>query len=283
MDKTAFNFLIAKAAHDSFELHFTLEIYYGIPSLYLVTHTGPAYLLRFIYPMAARDRSRSRSPTRAKKSSGLKWKQKKPATQTNDPADRRERDYRDENRRPDRRDPRDRNDEFDRKPKREDTVGARQERGVSDDADTTKMPATAPPAANSIAAKFGAAGARYTASNKPAGDAAAASAGSSQLPASNSTAPTSTTTSTTAIPRPSNEEMIIVNINDRLGTKAAIPCLASDPVKMFKVMVAARIGRQPHEILIKRQGERPFKDILTLADYGVSNGVQLDLELDTGD
>lgn len=77
--------------------------------------------------------------------------------------------------------------------------------------------------------------------------------------------------------------MIIVNINDRLGTKAAIPCLASDPVKMFKVMVAARIGRQPHEILIKRQGERPFKDILTLADYGVSNGVQLDLELDTGD
>lgn len=24
--------------------------------------------------------------------------------------------------------------------------------------------------------------------------------------------------------------MIIVNVNDRLGTKAAIPCLASDPV-----------------------------------------------------
>lgn len=236
--------------------------------------------------MAARDRSRSRSPTRAKKTSGLKWKQKKPATQSNDPADRSsERDYRDENRRPDRRDPKDRNDEFDRKPKREDTVGARQEREVSDEADRTKPPAIAPPAANSIAAKFGAAGARYTASNKPAGDAAAASAGSKQVPTSNSTAPTTTTSSstTTAIPRPSNEEMIIVNINDRLGTKAAIPCLASDPVKMFKVMVAARIGRQPHEILIKRQGERPFKDILTLADYGVSNGVQLDLELDTGD
>lgn len=282
MDKTAFNFSIAKAAHDSFELHFTLEIYYGIPSLYLVTHTGPAYLLRSIYPMAARDRSRSRSPTRAKKSSGLKWKQKKPATQTNDPADRSERDYRDENRRPDRRDPRDRKVEFDRKPKREDTVSARQDQ-VPDDASATISPAIAPPAANSIAAKFGAAGARYTASNKPAGDAAAASAGSSQLPASNSTAPESTSTSITAIPRPSNEEMIIVNINDRLGTKAAIPCLASDPVKMFKVMVAARIGRQPHEILIKRQGERPFKDILTLADYGVSNGVQLDLELDTGD
>lgn len=81
----------------------------------------------------------------------------------------------------------------------------------------------------------------------------------------------------------SNEPMIIVHINDRLGTKAAIPCLASDPVKLFKAQVAARIGRKPHEILLKRQGERPFKDQLTLEDYGVSNGVQLDLEIDTGE
>ena len=46
---------------------------------------------------------------------------------------------------------------------------------------------------------------------------------------------------------------------------------------MFKAVVAAKIGRQPHEIMLKRQGERPFKDQLTLEDYGVSNGVQLDL------
>ena len=83
-------------------------------------------------------------------------------------------------------------------------------------------------------------------------------------------------------PTPSGP-MIIVNINDRLGTKAAIPCLASDSIKAFKAVVAAHIGRQPHEIMLKRQGERPFKDQLTLEDYGVSNGVQLDLELDTGD
>jgi hypothetical protein len=76
---------------------------------------------------------------------------------------------------------------------------------------------------------------------------------------------------------------IIVNVNDRMGTKAAIPCYASDTVKNFKIMVAARIGRNPHEILLKRQGERPFKDHITLGDYGVGNGVQLDLEVDTGD
>ncbi|EGZ70139.1 ubiquitin-like protein [Neurospora tetrasperma FGSC 2509] len=79
------------------------------------------------------------------------------------------------------------------------------------------------------------------------------------------------------------EEMIIVTVNDRLGTKAQIPAFPSDTIKQFKVMVAMRVGREPHEILLKRQGERPFKDQLSLADYGVSNGVQIDLEVDTGD
>lgn len=82
---------------------------------------------------------------------------------------------------------------------------------------------------------------------------------------------------------PAGEPMIIVHVNDRLGTKAAIPCLASDPIRLFKAQVAARIGRKPHEIMLKRQGERPFKDQLTLEDYGVGNGVQIDLEIDTGE
>jgi len=76
---------------------------------------------------------------------------------------------------------------------------------------------------------------------------------------------------------------ILVTVNDRLGTKATIPCLPNDTIGDFKKLVAAQIGRQPHEIMLKRQGERPFKDHITLGDYGVSNGVQLDLELDTGD
>ncbi|KAJ4350478.1 uncharacterized protein N0V89_009099 [Didymosphaeria variabile] len=88
-----------------------------------------------------------------------------------------------------------------------------------------------------------------------------------------------------AAPAPiaSGEPMIIVTVNDRLGTKAQIPCMASDPVKVFKAMVAAKIGRPVHEIMLKRQGERPFHDQLSLADYGVSHGVQIDLELNTGD
>jgi hypothetical protein len=84
-------------------------------------------------------------------------------------------------------------------------------------------------------------------------------------------------------PVASGEPMIIVTVNDRLGTKAQIPCMASDPVRVFKAMVAAKIGRPVHEIMLKRQGERPFHDQLSLADYGVSHGVQIDLELNTGD
>ncbi|KAL4743912.1 ubiquitin-related domain-containing protein [Aspergillus similis] len=86
-----------------------------------------------------------------------------------------------------------------------------------------------------------------------------------------------------AAPSGSGEAMIIVHVNDRLGTKAAIPCLPSDTIGNFKALVAAHIGREPHEILLKRQGERPFKDFITLADYSIGNGVQLDLEVGTGD
>lgn len=86
-----------------------------------------------------------------------------------------------------------------------------------------------------------------------------------------------------AAPPVAAQEMIIVNINDRLGTKTAIPCLPSDTVGQLKLMVAARIGREASQIMLKRQGERPFKDIITLEDYGISHGVQLDLEVDTGD
>ena len=35
--------------------------------------------------------------------------------------------------------------------------------------------------------------------------------------------------------QPTGEPMIIVNVNDRLGTKASIPCLASDPISMSHV------------------------------------------------
>ncbi|KAF2673364.1 ubiquitin-like protein [Microthyrium microscopicum] len=72
-------------------------------------------------------------------------------------------------------------------------------------------------------------------------------------------------------------------MNDRLGTSARIPCLPTDTIGDFKKLLANQIGRKPHEIMLKRQGERPFRDFITLEDYSVTNGAQLDLELDTSD
>jgi hypothetical protein len=36
----------------------------------------------------------------------------------------------------------------------------------------------------------------------------------------------------------SGEPMIIVHVNDRLGTKAAIPCLASDPISQYQSLAS---------------------------------------------
>lgn len=49
-------------------------------------------------------------------------------------------------------------------------------------------------------------------------------------------------------------------------------------------VAAVYLGMRPKAImLLKRQGERPFEDSLTLEDYEISNGSSLDLEIDTCD
>ena len=227
------------------------------------------------------DRERSASPARGsrpkkQKTGGFKWKDEKPRDEAQDSRDsgRLERGYRD--RSPRRDSYRDRKDgEKDgervkeRSPKRRET---------ETETDKPTQPAEQTPTEDE--------------SSKPTETRRDPFAGYKPRAAPPATVPAATTpTDSTRPKKPKKPKaapaptgpMIIVNVNDRLGTKAAIPCLASDSVKAFKAIVAAHIGRQPHEILIKRQGERPFKDQLTLEDYGVSSGVQLDLELDTGD
>jgi len=244
-------------------------------------------------PSASRDRSRSprRSSNREPAiSKGLKWKSKAPTSDDKESRDKyRERDGKD---RGDQRRPRESRKDSEREPDRSSKRHKDTETGNSRDdaaprtkaADTASTPAAAAqdstaPGLNtatkfgpSIASKFGA---KAAAKHVP-------SASTSNTPTTTNSLSSTHQQSTSGTPAATGP-MIIVTVNDRLGTKAQIPCLASDPIKLFKAMVAARIGRQPHEIMLKRQGERPFKDQLTLEDYGVCNGVQLDLELDTGD
>ncbi|KAI7464706.1 hypothetical protein KC351_g15324 [Hortaea werneckii] len=205
-------------------------------------------------------RDRSASPARdsrpkKEKSSGFKWKEKRPrgddhnesGATSRDP-DRLHRGYRDRSPRP----PRD----HDRNPERKGTDPSRSSHTRTDESVRTRD------------------------TNDPLDR---TSSSQRDRPRDENPKKKKKSSSKSSAPAPASGPMIIVNVNDRLGTKAAIPCLASDSIKAFKAIVAAHIGRQPHEIMLKRQGERPFKDVLTLEDYGVSSGVQLDLEIDTGD
>ena len=78
-------------------------------------------------------------------------------------------------------------------------------------------------------------------------------------------------------------DFIRVFINNRLGTRTEILCSPTDTIGSFKKVAAVYMGTRPEAMLLKRQGERPLKDFLTLEDYGISNGSSLDLEVDTGD
>lgn len=205
-----------------------------------------------------RRRSKSRSPPRrAAKGGGFRWKGKR--SSNNDNADERDRGldrgYRNRSPR------RDRNRDRSRDGGRDE--GRDRDRGQDRDRDRERRPQREGDRDRDRPRDKDSDRSSQPSSSKPQAAKAESGGGSRK----NGPAPT----------------LIVVHVNDRLGTKAAIPCLASDTILQFKVMVAARIGRGVNEIMIKRQGERPFKDVLTLEDYGVGNGVQLDLELDTGD
>ncbi|KAJ4356908.1 hypothetical protein N0V95_002922 [Ascochyta clinopodiicola] len=221
-------------------------------------------------PSPKKARSRSRSPRRSrspasrkpKSFSGLKWKNDRKDSSERDP---RRRDDRDDRRRDDRFDRRDRDSsrrDGDRRPER----GGRDDRsGRSDrDRDSHRRDDRDDHRRRRSRSR----------DRRPHSDRERRPRSDKDKPA---TKPAPTTTASTG------EAMIIVTVNDRLGTKTQVPCLPSDPVKVLKAMVAAKIGRPVHEIMLKRQGERPFHDSLSLADYAISNGVQIDLELNTGD
>lgn len=74
-----------------------------------------------------------------------------------------------------------------------------------------------------------------------------------------------------------------VFINNRLGARTEVLCSPSDTIGAFKRVAAVFLGTRPEAIMLKRQGERPFKDFITLDDYGIGNGLSLDLEIDTCD
>ncbi|KAL1936319.1 hypothetical protein VTP01DRAFT_453 [Rhizomucor pusillus] len=78
-------------------------------------------------------------------------------------------------------------------------------------------------------------------------------------------------------PKPTPQyNLIELEVNDRLGKKVRVKCSPKDTVGDFKKLVAAQIGTDPHKIVLKKW-YKEYKDHITLEDYELNNGMNLEL------
>ncbi|KAG0680636.1 ubiquitin-like modifier hub1 [Pichia californica] len=70
--------------------------------------------------------------------------------------------------------------------------------------------------------------------------------------------------------------MLEVTCNDRLGKKIHVKCLGDDTIGDFKKVLGLQIGTAPDKIVLKK-GYMIFKDHITLDDYEIHDGMNLEL------
>jgi len=62
----------------------------------------------------------------------------------------------------------------------------------------------------------------------------------------------------------------------RLGKKIRVKCLPSDTIGDFKKLLSLQIGTSWEKITLKK-GYQVFKDHITLEDYEINDGMNLEL------
>ena len=70
--------------------------------------------------------------------------------------------------------------------------------------------------------------------------------------------------------------MIEITCNDRLGRKVRVKCNGSDTIGDLKKLIAAQTGTRPEKIMLKKW-YNIFKDPITLDDYEIKDGMNLEL------
>eukprot|EP00056_Hartaetosiga_gracilis_P022350 m.29748 g.29748 ORF g.29748 m.29748 type:complete len:74 (+) comp9597_c0_seq1:59-280(+) len=70
--------------------------------------------------------------------------------------------------------------------------------------------------------------------------------------------------------------MIEVVCNDRLGKKVRVKCNEDDTIGDLKKLIAALTGTQSEKIVLKKW-YNVFKDHITLQDYEIHDGMNLEL------
>jgi ubiquitin-like protein 5 len=70
--------------------------------------------------------------------------------------------------------------------------------------------------------------------------------------------------------------MIEIVCNDRLGGKVRVKCFPTDTIKNLKLLISAHTGTRPEKIRLQK-GYNVYKDHITLDDYEVSDGMQIEM------
>lgn len=70
--------------------------------------------------------------------------------------------------------------------------------------------------------------------------------------------------------------MIEIAVNDRLGKKVKILCNEDDTIGDIKKVIGVKIGTTAERIILKKWYQI-FKDHVTLADYEIGDGSNLEL------
>jgi ubiquitin-like protein 5 len=70
--------------------------------------------------------------------------------------------------------------------------------------------------------------------------------------------------------------MIEITVNDRLGKKVRVKCNEDDTIGDLKKLIAALTGTRADKIVLKKW-YNIFKDQITLADYEIHDGMNLEL------
>lgn len=71
-------------------------------------------------------------------------------------------------------------------------------------------------------------------------------------------------------------EMIEVVCNDRLGKKVRVKCNEDDTIGDLKKLIAAQIGTRPEKLRLQKW-YTVFKDHISLSDYEIHDGMNLEL------
>lgn len=71
--------------------------------------------------------------------------------------------------------------------------------------------------------------------------------------------------------------MIEVLVNDRLGKKVCVKCLEEDTIGEFKQVLSVQLGTASATKIVLQKGGSVLKDHITLEDYEIHDGTNLEL------